>query len=759
MNESKKEIKNNQQVRTVDDLLDLTLKFEHEDYFNRGLNLMLNPPEGDLLLSEHALGLKIKNSLVTENYTAENKWLVKTSKRDPSDLQSMKDEQFVVTWKADICEKDFCRERCLRLTCFGLCGHLYTCSCDASPITPCSHVHKVHSLRIGVTQYQNEEKEKEGDDIQIVNPIAASKTTTGPHENLIVSITEEKKKDELNLVNQGSTTTPVAADKENRSRDEKIRKIKMDLVRMYKFLERENIQKYSLDFIETGLKKVIDECKIIDSIGNKSVEVFTQGNKRKTSTMTDDLQEFESFVKQPKRRKVMGNSVPVIVEIEPNPAMYNSFRKKASGDPTSESALDKMTRLSRSKSITVNIESDVKYQRINKANNALQSKDNDLEWNPGQKGPKRGRPKGSANRPKKVKNETNVAAGAASSLAAQLPPSIPIPIPAVTCAQTKRVATPPPVSSPATTANNKIKIGQKRRRGRGNKTGEWRMAPLDHIADPLKPIIQNGNVSLNMIEIKTLDAHIPDDEIAKCQAFSLGWDRLTVPESIVNAFFYSLSQKYNILSLTVEQMSALCNNQPHNTRFWDPEEITGEKCCSYIFVPWRNPGNYFSLFVIDLMNNCISYLDSANVTEEVPTNGEASVLPMVNRAHTTLVGLMITEVPFDASRVKQFTWPLTIDTDIEFDTKDHTLRSMWYAHQLCNNALLTDSAASMNDFRRELYDSIVGKCLEHIIEDNFSFCPVCSFDGNTAIECGRCNQAYHSACLRGVDIDSFVCTV
>ena len=77
----------NPQVRTVDDLLDLSLKFEHEDYFNRGLNLMLNPPEGDLLLSEHALGLKIKNTSVTENYTAENKWLVKTSKRDPNNLE------------------------------------------------------------------------------------------------------------------------------------------------------------------------------------------------------------------------------------------------------------------------------------------------------------------------------------------------------------------------------------------------------------------------------------------------------------------------------------------------------------------------------------------------------------------------------------------------------------------------------------------------------------------------------------------------
>ena len=35
--------------------------------------------------------------------------------------------------------------RCLELTCYGLCGHLYKCNClDISNI--CKHIHKVHSL-------------------------------------------------------------------------------------------------------------------------------------------------------------------------------------------------------------------------------------------------------------------------------------------------------------------------------------------------------------------------------------------------------------------------------------------------------------------------------------------------------------------------------------------------------------------------------------------------------------------------------------
>merc|ERR1719357_2360699 len=116
-------------------------------------------------------------------------------------------------------------------------------------------------------------------------------------------------------------------------------------------------------------------------------------------------------------------------------------------------------KLSRSKSITVNIESDVKYQRGNKSNsNTTQPKDIDIEWIP----KKKGRPKGSTNRvpkaTKSVKNETNVVPQAT-------PPPLPVSMATTTIPQTIKppVATPPPVPSSTTTAN-KIKIGQKRRR-------------------------------------------------------------------------------------------------------------------------------------------------------------------------------------------------------------------------------------------------------------------------------------------------------
>lgn len=761
----KKEMKNNQQVRSVDDLLDLVMKFEHEDYFNRGLNLMLNPPEGDLVLSEHALGLKIKNSFVVENYTADNRWLVKTLKKDTSDLQTFKEESHIVTWKADICEKDFCRERCLKLTCFGLCGHLYHCSCDSTPVTPCSHIHKVHSMRIGVTQYQNDAKEiSENEDSCHRETLQAS----APRENLIVSITEEKKKDDgkVNLVNPASNMSFL--EQEIRSREEKVRKIKYDLVKLYKFLESENIQKYSLDFIDTGLRKVIDECKIIESIGqNKTMGSCSQGKRK---TMDEDLLDFDLVVKHSKRRKVMGNSVPVIVEIEPNPSTYNTFRKRANGvhDETQE---DRMLKLSRSKSITVNIESDEKYristsQQVTSTPGIIIAKESkpilaenhdtisvptpdvtDTEWTP--KGTKkRGRPARPLSE-KKTQNQTLNQISEQKQIKTQNQ----------TLTQNQNLnlnQTQNHSSQSQKNTTGRKTPGPKKRKSKISKGGVWKMVPLDRIPDPLKYVIRNGSISLTMTQIKTLDSSVTPLEIEKCKAFSPGWDCNNIPESIIDSFFYTLSQKYNILSLTVEQMTALCSNKPPMTRFWDPEELIGEKCCSYIFVPWKNPLDYFSLFVIDLMNHCISYLDSGNV---LLVKSEVDILPSVNRAHTTLVGLMITEIPFDSTREKQLTWPLTIDSEIEFDCKDHSIRCLWYAHQLCNNTSLTDTSVTMMNFRKEVYDAVVGKCLEHVIEDSLTFCPVCSFDGNTAIECSRCNQMYHSTCLRGVDIDSFVCTV
>lgn len=43
-----------------------------------------------------------------------------------------------------LCNLDLCFDKCVQLSCAGLCAHLYSCSCPSHPI--CKHVHKVHSV-------------------------------------------------------------------------------------------------------------------------------------------------------------------------------------------------------------------------------------------------------------------------------------------------------------------------------------------------------------------------------------------------------------------------------------------------------------------------------------------------------------------------------------------------------------------------------------------------------------------------------------
>jgi len=357
-----KETKTNQRIKSIDDVLDVILKFEHEDYFNRGLNLLLDPPEPELQFSEHDRGMRIGNSNVSENQVADNRWFVKTLEKDPADLSSMKEETYIVTWKADVCEKDFCRERCLKLACFGLCGHLYHCSCDLKTITPCRHVHKVHSMRIGVTQCQAEQQQemdvnKPPNDSKIDasgvsgNQDVVLTTTCEPH----VNTSPPKEEAKLNLITQAHVKPGPNPEE---IKKQKLAKIKSDILKIYRFLDSDNIQRYSLDFIGSGLKSIISECKVIDSIGQIKTEV-----PDKYDTAEKDERELDMLAKKLSRQRnsSMGVSAPVVVEIEQDLQLYNTFRKRVTGS-SEETPEDRMAKLSQSEVIRVSIESNPKFR-------------------------------------------------------------------------------------------------------------------------------------------------------------------------------------------------------------------------------------------------------------------------------------------------------------------------------------------------------------------------------------------------------------
>jgi MULE transposase domain len=84
----------------------------------------------------HGRGLAMKDDVVTTN--VDGSWSVKSA---TSDLVVYK-----VTRLAEECyNQDHCFSVCMELPCFGLCGHVYSCTCLDRALL-CKHVHKVHSF-------------------------------------------------------------------------------------------------------------------------------------------------------------------------------------------------------------------------------------------------------------------------------------------------------------------------------------------------------------------------------------------------------------------------------------------------------------------------------------------------------------------------------------------------------------------------------------------------------------------------------------
>ena len=434
----------------------------------------------------------------------------------------------------------------------------------------------------------------------------------------------------------------------------------MELVKLYKFLESENIQKYSLDFIETGLKKVLDECNVIDSIGQSKPEERPRGKRKHPDK---DLNEFEVLVNSLKKKKVMGTSVPVIVEIEPNPAIYNTFRKRITGSKD-ETPEDRMLRLSKSKHVTINILSDEKYRRTQSQQvtstpgifvtkegeeepmivegeelpvELYEPDDNDVEWTPkNQRKGKRGRPR-------------------------------------------KR-----PIAKTST-----IKIQ------------ETSIPALASVPDVKVPIISNGPHSLCMVDVKLLDVNVSDEEKAQLSEHFQNYSPGYLSNAIVNSYIYNLTQRASVLYLTMEQMEALATNKPYTERYWKVEDVSGPSRKQFIVGPWRSTADNLVAFVVDLENKTIFYFD--------PTSSSVEYEDNIKDLQSTLVGLMVVEIPYDNTLETAATWTIsTMERILEADLCNQAVRCLWYINQLCNKASLTDASTSMETFRKLIYDDVAG---------------------------------------------------
>ena len=144
--------------KRVDDLLNLLLVIEEDDYWRHKRDTFYNNPETKVGLnktnkkSRHFKGVNIPDShvLIKENG-------VFTVKSQSSDVHYQTKQAESASNRVD------CSNHCI--SCLGLCEHLYICDCD-DVAGICKHAHKLHSmlfrennLRFGQGNKENEQNE------------------------------------------------------------------------------------------------------------------------------------------------------------------------------------------------------------------------------------------------------------------------------------------------------------------------------------------------------------------------------------------------------------------------------------------------------------------------------------------------------------------------------------------------------------------------------------------------------------------------
>ena len=128
--------------RRVDDLLNLLLKIEKDDFWRHHLDVKYKRQGriSHIETNRHIRGMQISDKDVEE--ISDFKWKVKS--QDPNDKADLVHE---VNFVRPDCFDDSCHKHCLNLSCIGLCGHMYHCTClDYKNL--CKHIHKIHSYRV-----------------------------------------------------------------------------------------------------------------------------------------------------------------------------------------------------------------------------------------------------------------------------------------------------------------------------------------------------------------------------------------------------------------------------------------------------------------------------------------------------------------------------------------------------------------------------------------------------------------------------------
>ena len=137
--------------KRLDDLINLLLSIEEDDYWRHKRDLIYNVGSFQVSMPRHKRGIAISNDDIEID---EFGWRLISQTQGNSLI-------YTVIKVTESCDDESCINKCLEVACLGLCEHLYKCDCkDSSPL--CKHIHKVFSMTSTTHQDSLEETQSDG---------------------------------------------------------------------------------------------------------------------------------------------------------------------------------------------------------------------------------------------------------------------------------------------------------------------------------------------------------------------------------------------------------------------------------------------------------------------------------------------------------------------------------------------------------------------------------------------------------------------
>uniref|UniRef100_A0A8D8TG13 MULE transposase domain-containing protein n=2 Tax=Cacopsylla melanoneura TaxID=428564 RepID=A0A8D8TG13_9HEMI len=249
--------------KRMDDLLNILLTVEKDDYDSRARASLLGLTKNTFNLTQpHVDGLLLPDNVVEK--IMDDLWNIKSLEGNRA---------YYVQQLVSSCVQDLCFDKCSSPSCNNLCSHIYLCSCPAE-IPLCKHVHKLHSLnQRGIVLHQISNQQNEEEPVQFCS---------------------------MSLMNNDDQISKRVV-----SEDNCYQKLEGDLMKLLEMVRERSIPTSLVTNVTTEVSDILTKCSSLASTKTDTMSLpdkETIGSNQKL--VTQEKQTINPFMKKFKKKQI-----------------------------------------------------------------------------------------------------------------------------------------------------------------------------------------------------------------------------------------------------------------------------------------------------------------------------------------------------------------------------------------------------------------------------------------------------------------------